>query len=202
MWFICALPEGATLRQCTRGINHTSASLFLHWQGFLKGCKNTLFVLFVVNARNMPAMWSNSESELFITQSSFSASTSIELSEKQLWILICGCRQRESSWQFNLCTKDLLTDRFTHEDSGQEVTTVTDKEIQARNEWEYHKTLKGQLHGVHEYLKCKGDKSLIHLAYYNIIAPHLNYCLLIIPALPFKQPKPHPAFQTVDLVVM
>ena len=41
---------------------------------------------------------------------------------------------KQSSWQFNLRTKDLLTDRFTHEDSGQEVTIVTDKEIQARNE--------------------------------------------------------------------
>ena len=55
--------------------------LFVRWQGFLKGCKNTLFVLFVVNARNMRTMWSNSESELFITQNSFNASTSIELSE-------------------------------------------------------------------------------------------------------------------------
>ena len=40
-----------------------------------------MFVLFVVNARNVLPMLSDSESELFITQSSFSGSTSIELSE-------------------------------------------------------------------------------------------------------------------------
>ena len=42
------LPEGAARGQHTRGINHITTSsrpingLFLHWRGFLKGCKNTL----------------------------------------------------------------------------------------------------------------------------------------------------------------
>ena len=36
--------------------------------------------MFIVNARNRLAMLSDSESELFITQSSFRGSTSIELS--------------------------------------------------------------------------------------------------------------------------
>ena len=43
-----ALPQGAPRGQRTRGINHITTSwraingLFLHWRGFLKGCKNTL----------------------------------------------------------------------------------------------------------------------------------------------------------------
>ena len=42
------LPEGAARGQHTRGMNHITTSwrpingLFLHWRGFLKGCKNTL----------------------------------------------------------------------------------------------------------------------------------------------------------------
>ena len=43
-----ALPEGAARGQHTRGMNHITKSrrpingLFLHWRGFLKGCKNAL----------------------------------------------------------------------------------------------------------------------------------------------------------------
>ena len=45
-------------------------------------------------------------------------------------------------------TTDVFTDK---KDSGRGIITVSDKEVQARNEAEYHETLKGQLHGVHEF---------------------------------------------------
>ena len=89
------------------------------------------FVLFVVNARNRLAMLSDSESELFITQSSFSGSTSIELSENNCESLFVGGDNEKAVYNFNLRTEDLLTDHFTHkEDSGRGITTVTDREIQ------------------------------------------------------------------------
>ena len=80
-------------------------------------------------------MLSDSESELFITQSSFSGSTSIELSENNFESLFAGADNEKAVDNFNLRTEDLLTDLFTDkEDSGRGITTVTDKEIQARNE--------------------------------------------------------------------
>ena len=80
-------------------------------------------------------MLSDSESELFVTQSSFSGSTSIELSENNFESLFAGANNEIAVDNFNLRTEDLLTDLFTgKEDSGQGTTTVSDKEIQARND--------------------------------------------------------------------
>ena len=80
-------------------------------------------------------MLSDSESELFITQSSFSGGTSIELSENNFETLFAGADNEKAVDNFNLRTEDLLTDLFTDkEDSGRGITTVTDTEIQARNE--------------------------------------------------------------------
>ena len=76
-------------------------------------------------------MLSDSESELFITQSSFSGRTSIELSENNFESLFAGADIEKAVDNFNLRTEDLLTDLFTHkEDSGPGITTVTDMEIQ------------------------------------------------------------------------
>ena len=44
--------------------------------------------LFVVNARNSLAMSSDSESELFITQSSFCGDTAIELDEEERMLIV------------------------------------------------------------------------------------------------------------------
>ena len=75
--------------------------------------------MFVVNARNRLAMLSDSESELFITQSSFSGSTSIELSENNFEYLYAGADNKKAVDNFNLCIQDLLTDPFKDkEDSG------------------------------------------------------------------------------------
>ena len=82
-------------------------------------------------------MLSDSESELFITQSSLSGSTSIELSENNSYFesLFAGADKDKAVDNFNLRTEDLLTDPFIDKgDSGRGITTVTDKEIQARNE--------------------------------------------------------------------
>ena len=80
-------------------------------------------------------MLSDLESELFITQSSFSVSTSIELSENNFESLFAGADNEKAVDNFNLRTEDLLTDLFTYkEDSGRGITTATDNEIQTRNE--------------------------------------------------------------------
>ena len=80
-------------------------------------------------------MLSDSQSELFITQSSLSGSTSIELSENNFESLFAGADNEKAVDNFNLRTEDLLTDLFTDkEDSGRGITTVTDKGLQARNE--------------------------------------------------------------------
>ena len=97
-------------------------------------------------------MLSDSESELFITQSSLSGSTSIELLENNFESLFAGADNEKAVDNFNLRTEDLFTDLFTDkEDSSRGITTVIDKEIQARNEARIHKILKGELHGVHEF---------------------------------------------------
>ncbi len=66
-------------------------------------------------------MLNDSESELFITQSSFSGSTSIELSENNFEFLFAGADNEKIVDNFYLRTEDLLTDLFTDkEDSGRE----------------------------------------------------------------------------------
>ena len=73
----------------------------------------------VVNARNRLAMLSDSESELFITQSSFSGSRSIDLSENNFESLFSDADNEKAVDNFNLRTEDLFTDVFTDkEDSG------------------------------------------------------------------------------------
>ena len=80
-------------------------------------------------------MLSDSESELFVTQSSFSGSTSIELSEINFESLFAGANNEKAVDNFNLRTDDLLNDRFTDKkDSSRGITTVSYKEIQARND--------------------------------------------------------------------
>ena len=74
-------------------------------------------------------MLSDSESELFVTQSSFSGSTSIELSENNFESLFAGADNEKAVDNFNLRTAFLLTDLFTHRDSDRGITTVTDMEI-------------------------------------------------------------------------
>ena len=97
-------------------------------------------------------MLSDSESELFITQSSFSGSTSIELSENNFESLFAGADNEKAVDNFNLRTEDLLTDLFTDkEDSGRGITTATDKEIQARNEARIPQNTKRATSGVHEF---------------------------------------------------
>ena len=71
------------------------------------------------------------QSQPFIPQSSFSGSTSIELSENNFESLFAGADNEKAVYNFNLRTRDLLTDLFTHkEDSGRGTTIVTDMEIQ------------------------------------------------------------------------
>ena len=102
---------------------------------FLKSHFELVVCLVRRNARNRLAMLSDSESELFITQSSFSGSTSFELSENNFESLFAGADNEKAVDNFNLRTEDLLTDLFTDiEDSGRGITTVSDKEIQAKNE--------------------------------------------------------------------
>ena len=64
-------------------------------------------------------MLSDSESELFVTQSSSSGSTSIDLSENNFKYLFAGANNEKAVDTFNLRTEDLLTDLFIDkEDSG------------------------------------------------------------------------------------
>ena len=58
-------------------------------------------------------MLSDSDSELFITQSSFSGSTSIELSENNFESSFAGADNEKAVDNFNLRTEDLLTELFT-----------------------------------------------------------------------------------------
>ena len=88
-----------------------------------------------MNAGNRLAMLSDSESELFVTQSTFSGDTSIEVSENNFESLFASADNEKAVDNVNLRTEDLLTDLFTDkEDSGREITSVTDNKIQARNE--------------------------------------------------------------------
>ena len=67
----------------------------------------------VVNARNRLAMLSDSESELFITQSSFSSSRSIDLSENNFESFFADADNEKAVDNFNLRTEDLFTGVFT-----------------------------------------------------------------------------------------
>ena len=79
-------------------------------------------------------MLSDSESELFITQSSFSGGRSIDPSENNFESLFADADNEKAVDNFNLRTEDLFTDVFTdEEDSGWGIITVSDKEIQARS---------------------------------------------------------------------
>ena len=79
-------------------------------------------------------MLSDSESELFTTQSRFSGSTSIDLSENNFESLFADADNEKAVDNFILRTEDLFTDVFTDkEDSALGIITVSDKEIQARS---------------------------------------------------------------------
>ena len=80
-------------------------------------------------------MLSDSESELFIAQSSFSGSRSIDLSENNFESLFADADNEKAVDNFNLRTEDFFfTDVFTDkEDSGRGIITVSDKEIHARS---------------------------------------------------------------------
>ena len=82
-----------------------------------------------MNARNVERF------RVRIFSYSNTGSSSIELSESNFESLFVGADNKKAVENFNLRTEDLLTDLFTpEEDSGQGITTVTDEEIQARNE--------------------------------------------------------------------
>ena len=79
-------------------------------------------------------MLSDSESELFITQNSFSGSRSIDLSENNFESLFADADNEKKIDNINLRTEDLFTDVLTDkEDSGRGIITVSNKEIQARS---------------------------------------------------------------------
>ena len=83
-------------------------------------------------------MLSDSESKLFITQSSFSGSRSIDLSENNFESLFADADNEKALDNFNLRTEDLFTDVCTDkEDSDRGIITVSDKEIQAPNKHLY-----------------------------------------------------------------
>ena len=84
--------------------------------------------MFVVNARKSLtlAISSDSESELSITQSSFRGGTAIELLENNFESLFACADNEQAVDNLNFRSEDLLTD----------LTTTTDKEIQARIEQE------------------------------------------------------------------
>ena len=65
-------------------------------------------------------MLSDSESELFITQSRFSGSTSIELSENNFESLFSCADNEKPVDSFILRTKDLLNDLFTDKEDSAE----------------------------------------------------------------------------------
>ena len=99
-------------------------------------------------------MSSDSESELFITQSSFSGDTAIALSENNFETLFAGADNEQAVNNFNFRTEDLLTDLFTDKDnSGRGITiTVTHtRKFRRGMKQAYHKTQRGQLRGVHEF---------------------------------------------------
>ena len=125
--------------------------------------------MFVVNAWNRLAMSGDSESGLFITQSSFSGITSIELAEKTNFeSLFAGADKEKAVDNFNSRTEELLTDLFSDiEDSGRGIIFVTDTEIQARNEERTPQNMytKRATPWSTRVLGCKGDKSLIRLGY-------------------------------------
>ena len=153
-FFLCFL----TLHAGTGGIHKFLGFLIMLVS---QSCISNQF--FVVNARNsLKSLAVSSDSDLskvepFITQtkSSFNSGTAIELSEnnfdssfrrqttsKQLTISIFAPRIFRATCMF--------TDK---EDSGRRFTTITDEEIQSRNEARIQQNTKRSttcLHGVHE----------------------------------------------------
>ena len=93
------------------------------------------------NSLKSLAVSSDSEPEVepFITQTKAALVALLqELSENNLNLHLPGCRKRASSWQFQFSHRGSF-DRpaclqTKNEDSGRGITTVTDKEIQSRNE--------------------------------------------------------------------
>ena len=80
-------------------------------------------------------MTSDLESELLTTQSGFSGGTAIHLSENTFKSLFAGADNDQTVDSCNFRTEVLLPDLATDkEDSQRGITTVTDTEIQARNE--------------------------------------------------------------------
>ena len=74
-------------------------------------------------------MLSDSESELFVTQSSFSGSRSIDLWENNFESLFADTDNEKAVDNFNLRTDDLFKDVFTDkEDSGRGIITVSGEE--------------------------------------------------------------------------
>ena len=63
-----------------------------------------------MNAGNWLAMLSDSESELFITQSSFSGSTSMELSKNNFESLFAGADNEKAVDNFNSRTEEIVSD--------------------------------------------------------------------------------------------
>ena len=71
------------------------------------------------SARNRLAMLSDSESQLFVTQSGFSGSRTIDLSENNFESLFADTDNEKAVDNFSLHTEDVLNDVFTDkEDSG------------------------------------------------------------------------------------
>ena len=72
----------------------------------------------MVNARNRLALLSDSASKLFITQSSFSSSRSIDLSENNFESLCVDTDNEKAVDNFNLRSKDVLNDVFTDKEDS------------------------------------------------------------------------------------
>ena len=109
-------------------------------------------------------MLSDSESELSVYYSFevvLVAAPLIALSENNFESLFAGADNEKAVDNFNLRTEDLLTDLFTHkEDSSRGITTVTDKEIQARNEARILNNTKRATLRSTRVLTCEGDSHL------------------------------------------
>ena len=81
-----------------------------------------------MNARNRLALLSDSESELFATQSSFSGSRSSDLSENNFESLFADADNERAVDNFNLRTEDVFIDVFTDKgDSRRGIITVSQK---------------------------------------------------------------------------
>lgn len=92
MPLLFTVPLFSTFHAGTGGINKVFGVLImLNFQSRISN------YLFVVSARNSLAMSSDSESEMFITQSSFRGGTAIELSENNLESLLVAGADNEQA---------------------------------------------------------------------------------------------------------